>query len=202
MNKKKRYAVVSVTCALALSLAGITAAFAAEGDPVEPAPTPPATTDVTVDKGSADMNIAATVAKEDEAIVSVTVPSTMALAITTDADGAFKSATSPEATVTNNSTSNKPVKITLNKVVDTAPTGGSKLLSLVGLTLKGSEATGIALTEGADLTDVLFASLGVGTSSKLSLTAAAKAGVTSLPTNSGYSVVTTLKVEAIEVVAP
>ena len=72
--------IAALACASALALTGVVPAFAADGDP----------TPVNKDGGTADVKISAAVAGEGEKIVSVTVPSQMAVAITTNkADGKF-----------------------------------------------------------------------------------------------------------------
>lgn len=178
----------AVACAGALALMGVVPAFA----------------DTTSKDGStAEVEIAAAVASSGEKIVSVTVPSQMAIAITTNgaADtpatpGTFKSYTGTTATVTNNAVSTNAVKVTVDSVSQQAgKDSSSTLLDLVNLTLEGDSDNSVVLSESTKGV-ALFNSIGVGGSYPLSLTAAAKDASTEIPTDS-YAVNAVLKVTAI-----
>ena len=178
--------ITAVACAGALAMVGVVPAFAADGV-------------VNSDGGTQDVKISASVAKPDEKIISVTVPSQMAIAIQTDAEGKFDTATGSQATVTNNAVSNASVKIEIAKVSQTAGLdSNAKLLDLVDLKLIGEDAAGIVLTEGDKTTDnVLYSNLAKGGSFQLKLDAAKKAANPVIPTDA-YTVNTTLKVTALD----
>lgn len=180
----------AVACAGALAMMGVVPAFA----------------DVNKDGDTADVKISAAVAKEGEKIISVTMPSQMAVAITTDAStGKFSSATGSEAEVKNNDVSNADVKIEIAKVSQVAGLdSNAKLLDLVDVKLIGEDTDGIVLTEGdkAAGTDVLYSRLADGGSFTLKLSADKNTANGVIPTDS-FTVNTTLKVTALdEVVAP
>lgn len=179
--------ITALACASALALAGAAPAFAADG-----------TTPITKDGDSADIEISAAVAKEDEHIISVTVPSQMAIAITTDkTDGTFKSFKSSPATITNNDVSTSAVKVEVAKVSQTAgKDSNGKLLDLVKLSLSGDNDHTVALAENT-FGEMLIASMGVKGSYSLQLSAEALAGNPAIPTDS-YTVSTTLKVTALD----
>lgn len=187
MNIKHKIA--AAACAGALAMAGVVPAFAAD-----------ATADKTVNKseGTQDVEISAAVAKDNEKIISVTLPSKMAVAITTDqATSKFSKADGSSATVTNNDVSTSAVKVEIAKVSQTAGLDSNKkLLDLVDLKLVGDEAAGIVLAEGDQTGKVLFASIADGGSSTLKLEAAAKASNPEIPTDA-FTVNTTLKVTAL-----
>ncbi len=179
--------ITALACASALALAGAVPAFAADG-----------TTSVTKDGDSADIEISAAVAKEGEHIISVTVPSQMAIAITTNkTDGKFKSYKSAPATITNNEMSTSAVKVEVAKVSQIAGQDShGKLLDLVNLKLSGDSENTVTLAEdtaGA----TLVASMGVKGSYSLQLSAEALATDPVIPTDA-YTVNTTLKVTALD----
>lgn len=180
------YKITALACASALALAGVVPAFAED------------TAALNKNGDSADVKISAAVAKEGEKIVSVTVPSQMAIAITTDkTNGTFKEAMGADATVTNNAISNTSVKVDIAKVSQVAGAdSNATLLELVDLKLTGADANNpVTLSESTkDVT--LFDNIAPKGSYALKLTAEANAANKSIPTDS-YTVNTTLKVTAV-----
>ena len=174
----------AVACAGALAMMGVVPAFA----------------DVNKDGDTADVKISAAVAKEGEKIISVTLPSQMAVAIATSTDDSkFASATGSEATVSNNDVSTASVKIEIAKVSQVAGLdSNAKLLDLVDVKLVGEDTDGIVLTEGekAAGTNVLYSNLADGGSFTLKLDASANAANKAIPTDSS-TVNTTLTVTAL-----
>lgn len=179
--------IIALACAGALALVGAVPAFAADG-----------TTPITKDGDSADIEISAAVAKENEHIISVTVPSQMSIAITTDkTDGTFKSFKSAPATISNNDMSTSAVKVEVAKVSQTAGKDSSgKLLDLVKLNLSGDNDHSVVLTEST-ANELLVANMGVKGSYSLQLSAEALASNPAIPTDA-YTVSTTLKVTALD----
>lgn len=189
---KFTHKITAVACAGALAMMGVVPAFAAEGDE-------------TINKtgGEQDVKISAAVAQNGEKIISVTVPSQMAIAVTTNGaadsgktEGTFKEANGSKATVTNNAVSTDAVQVEVAKVSQVAgQDSNAKLLDLVKLQLVGDADHTVALTE--DTADaMLFANIAKGGSYDLQLTAEQKDAVTVIPTDS-YTVNATLKVTAL-----
>lgn len=171
----------AVACAGALALMGVVPAFA----------------DVNADNGTSDVKISAAVAKDGEKIISVTVPSQMAIAITTDATAnTFKSYKSADAEVKNNTVSNSNVKVTVDKVSQVAGVDkNGKLLDLVDLSLRGDADKTVILAE--DTTNsLLFEKIAPDGSAKLKLEAAQKTANPAIPSDA-YTVNATLKVTAV-----
>lgn len=189
--------IVAVACAGALAMMGVVPAFAADESQT-----------VNTDGNSADVKISAAVAKAGDKIISVTVPSQMAIAITTHDTtdggatvGAFKEFKSSPATVTNNAVSTNAVQVDVAKVSQKAgQDSNGKLLSLVNLNLVGDDTHTVTLSE--DTADApLIASMGINSSYTLQLEAAAVNPTTVIPTDS-YTVNATLKVTALDTTTP
>lgn len=180
MNIKSKIA--AVACAGALAMGGVVPAFAADG--------------VNKDGGTQDVKISASVAKPGEKIISVTLPSQMAIAIQTKADGKFDTYTTVPATVSNHEVSNAAVKVDVAKVSQTAGLDSNgKLLDLVKLSLVGDDKNTVLLAENvADAP--LIASMGVKGSYDLQLKAEAADSDPAIPTDA-YTVNATLKVTAL-----
>lgn len=185
---KMKHKITAVACASALALMGVAPAFAAE-------------TDATINKadGEQDVKISAAVAKDNEKIISVTVPSQMAIAITTDGTaGTFASANGSTATVTNNEVSTSSVKVEVSKVSQSAGLDSSaKLLDLVKLMLVGDADNTVTLAENMAAPETLFESIAPKGSYNLQLTADKLSDPgPAIPTDS-YTVNATLKVTAL-----
>lgn len=197
---KFAHKITAAACAGALAMTGVVPAFA------EP---------VNKDGGEADVKISAAVGKDGDKIISVTMPSQMAVAVTTYADGntdsatpgTFKSAEITEAEITNNAVSTSAVAIEVAKVSQVAGLdNGAKLLDIVNLGLLGendpssADASGRARVQLKDVLDgntQLFTSIAKGGTARVSLDAQAKDATTVIPTDS-YTVNATLKVTALD----
>lgn len=184
---RMKHKITAVACASALALMGVAPAFAAEADAT-----------INKEAGEQDVKISAAVAKDNEKIISVTVPSQMAIAITTSqADGKFSVANGSTATVTNNEVSTASVKVEVSKVSQSAGLDSSaKLLDLVDLKLVGDADHTVTLAENMAAPATLFDSIAPQGSYGLQLTADKKAENPAIPTDS-YTVNATLKVTAL-----
>lgn len=183
-----KHKMIGVVCAGALALGGVVPAFAANDTGKT----------VNADKGTAEVEISAAVAKQGENIVSVTLPSKMAIGIKTKTDGTFDSTTGTSATVSNNDVSTADVKVEITKVTQNAGVDSNgKLLDLVDLKLFGDDTTnGIKLQEGDQTNKILFSRISNGGSASLKLDASAATSNPVIPTDA-YTVSTILKVTAL-----
>lgn len=150
--------------------------------------------------------INADVTAPDAKVISVTVPSTLALPVATKADGGktvLDAAKTPTQAVqvTNNAQSTTAIKVEVSSVAETPDaTNGLYLSSMVDVMLAGPDKLdGIALSkDGAyTATDVLASKIAAGADASLSLTAAEKAAGTEVKAGN-YTLKATLKVSPVD----
>lgn len=202
MNSKAK--VLSVVAATALALSLSVPAFAAVTD-ADGTGNYQGTLG-TNESFDATTTIEADVAAPSAKIISVTVPSTLALPIATKVDQTktvLDAANSPsrKVTVKNNAQSTTAVKVALSKVEETADqTSGKFLSSMVKVLLASNDVpAGLTLSKDAAYSDpgnVLVSRIAADGSADLTLSAAELAAAQEV-TPGSYTLKTTLKVSAI-----
>lgn len=152
----------------------------------------------------ATTTITADVTAPDAKVISVTIPSTLAMPIATKTDAAktvLDTTKTPSQTVQvkNNADSTTNIKVEVSGVDETADaTSGKYLSDMVKVLLASDEATdGIVLGKSETYTNgVLAANIAAGASKSLTLSAAEKTSGQEVSAGS-YTLKTTLKVSAV-----